>query len=98
MAVKNLQTLVSCVANIRGVRVTGMECMDSMRFGTFPAPIQSLPRLPQTGRYPIATRLDADLRADNAAAAQAVTRAGRSERGAGEHPSARLSKRSWQQG
>jgi hypothetical protein len=77
MAVKNLQTLV-CVANIHG-RGTGMECMDSKRaFGQAQAS-PSLPWLPRPGSYPASTmRPDADLRADNAAAAQAVQWAGRS--------------------
>jgi hypothetical protein len=71
MAVKNLQTVVMCVAEV-GVRVTGMgsetACMQ-------PAPL-SLPRQALVG-YPIG-RPDAGLLADNAAAAKAVTRVGRS--------------------
>jgi hypothetical protein len=96
MAVKNLQTLALCVATIHGVRVTGTECMGSMRFG--PQASRSLPRLPRPGFYPIPTRPDAELRADNAATAQAVKRTGRSASGVGELPSARLSERSWTRG
>lgn len=87
MAVKNLQTVALCVAD-QGVVVTG-TCMDWMRLEReFPAPL-SLPRLPRPG-YPIRPA-DAELRADNAAAAQAVTRTGRSERVSARH--SKLSKR-----
>lgn len=90
MAVKNLQTLAVCVAKYHGVRVTGVECMDSMRTdGKFQAPL-SLSRLPLPGSYPIPTRPDAELDADNAATARAVERTGRSASGAGVVPSARL--------
>jgi len=94
MAVKNLQTLAVCVANIHGVRMTGMECMDSQRaFGKLQAPL-SLPRLPRPGFYPTRTRPDVDLNADNnAATAKAVERTGRSASGAGKLPSARLAQR-----
>jgi hypothetical protein len=79
MAVKNLQTVALCVAEC-GVRVTGMESKVEMRLPReFTAPL-SLPRLPRPG-YPIRTGPDADLRGDNAPAAQAVTRVGRSVRG-----------------
>ena len=79
MAVKNLQTVASCVAE-HGVRVTGMKCKGTMRLEReFPASL-SLPRLPKPG-YPIRTGPDAELRADIAAAAQAVTRVGRSVSG-----------------
>jgi hypothetical protein len=90
MAVKNLQTLAVRLANIHGVRVTGAECMRSMRTdGKFQAPL-SLPRLPRPGFYPIPTRPDAELCADNAATAKAVERTGRSACGAGVVPSAAL--------
>jgi hypothetical protein len=90
MAVKNLQTLVVCVANIHGVRVTGAECMGSMRIdASFQAPLP-LPRLLLPGSYPIPTRPDAELCADNAATAKAVERTGRSASGTGVLPSARL--------
>ena len=79
MAVKNLQTVALWLANQHGVRVTGMECKESMRLGSIQAPL-SLPRLPRPG-YPGPKGPDADLQADNAAAAQAVTRVGRSVRG-----------------
>jgi hypothetical protein len=96
MAVKNLQTVALCVANIHGVRVTGTECIGSKRaFGRFQATL-SLPRLPRCGSYPMPTRPDAKL-ADNAATAQAVKRTGRSASGVGETPSARLSE-SWPRG
>ena len=79
MAVKNLQTVALWLANQHGVRVTGMKCKESMRRESIQAPL-SLPRLPRPG-YPIRTGPDADLRGDNAPAAQAVTRVGRSVRG-----------------
>ena len=73
MAVKNLQTVAVCVAEF-GVRVTGTG---SPRFtGKRPAPL-SLPRQPRSG-YRIRTGPDAELMADNAAAAKAVIRVGRS--------------------
>src|SRR5438552_3736327 len=76
MAEKNLPTVAVCVAEF-GVRVTGTG---SPRFsGKRPAPL-SLPRQPLPG-YPIPAGLDAELMADNAAAAKAVTRVGRSVRG-----------------
>ena len=71
MAVKNYQTVAVCAAEF-GVRVTGTDSM----VGQPMAPL-SLPRLPLPG-YPIRTGPDADLRADNAAAAKAVMRTGRS--------------------
>src|SRR5438105_2793427 len=79
MAVKNLQTVARCLAKQFGVRVTGMERKETMRVGSIQAPL-SLPRLPRPG-YPTRTGPDADLRGDNAPAAQAVTRVGRSVRG-----------------
>ena len=85
MAIKNLQTVASCLAIQHGVRVAGMERKGSMRFEETQASL-SLPRLPQTG-YPI-PKGPADLRADNAAVAWGLTRVGRSVRG-----STRLSKR-----
>jgi hypothetical protein len=97
MAVKNLQTLALCVATNHGVRVTGTECIGSKRaVAGFQASL-SLPRLPRCGRYPMPTRSDAELAADNAATAMTVKRAGRSASGVGESPSARLSE-SWQRG
>ena len=89
MAVKNLQTVASCVADIHGVRVTGTG---SMRFtGTQPAPFQTLPGLPLVGSYAMPTRPEAE--ADNAATAKAEVRTGRSA----SEASARiaLSKRFW---
>ena len=81
MAVKNLQTLASCVAKFHGVTVTGTECSGSMRpFGKRQATL-SLPRLPLPGSYPIPTRPFAELDADNAATAMAVQRTGRSASG-----------------
>jgi len=93
MAVKNLQTLAVRLANIHGVRVTGAECMGSMRIdGKLQAPL-SLPRLPRPGFYPTRTRPDVDLNADNnAATAKAVERTGRSASGAGVLPSAWLAR------
>jgi hypothetical protein len=88
MAVKNLQTVTSFVANNRGVVVIGMECKGSMRFGLQAS--QPLPRLPRLGCYPSPTDPDA-------ATAQAVKRAGRSASGVGEHSCARLCE-SWQRG
>ncbi len=88
MAVKNLQTVTSFVANNHGVVVTGMECKGSMRFG--PKASQPRPRLPRLGSYPTPTDPDA-------ATAQAVKRAGRSASEVGEHASARLLE-SWQRG
>ena len=76
MAVKNLQTVASFVANTRGVVVTGMECKGSMRLWT--PGVSTLPRLPRPGSYPAPTSPDATLSADNAATAKAVTRVGRS--------------------
>jgi len=53
MAVKTLQNLVQCVANDRGVHMTGMLCKNSMRAaGSFSAPISFLPSLPFVGPYP----------------------------------------------
>ena len=77
MAVKNLQTVAVCVANIHGVRVTGTERKGSMRQREQTASL-SLPRLSLPGSYPAPMSPDADLRADNAAAALGLTRAGRS--------------------
>ena len=92
MAVKNLQTLAVRRANIHGVRVTGAECMASMRVdGKFQAPL-SLPRLPRPGFYPIPTRPDAELDADNTATARAVERTGRSASEAGVLPSTWLAR------
>ena len=92
MAVKNLQTVALCVANIHGVRVTGTESKESMRSGKIQAPL-SLPRLPLPGSYPIPTRPFAELDADNAATVMAVQRTGRSASGraSGTVPSKRSS-------
>jgi hypothetical protein len=95
MAVKNLQTVAMCVANIQGVVVTGTDCMGSMRFGLRAS--QPLPRLPRLGHYPSPKRPDATVSADNAATAQAVKRAGRSASGVAERASAKLFQ-SWQRG
>jgi len=86
MAIKNLQTVAMCVANMRGVRVTGTESKGAMGLVVLLAP-RSLPRLPQLGMYPIRTGPDAKLVADNAATAQAE-RTGRSACGAGILPRA----------
>jgi hypothetical protein len=71
MAMKNIQTVAMCVAEV-GVRVTGTG---SEMAGMQPAPL-SLPRQALIG-YPIPAMPDVVL-ADNAAAARAVTRVGRS--------------------
>jgi hypothetical protein len=76
MAVKNLKTVAVCVAEV-GVRVTGTGSMRTG--GKRPAPL-SLPGQPLPG-YPIPAAPDAELLADNAAAARAVTRVGRSVSG-----------------
>ncbi len=75
MTVMKIQTVARCAAEF-GVRVTGTGSM-----GGKPMASLSLPRLPLLGSYPIPQGPDADLRADNAAAAQAVKRAGRSVSG-----------------
>jgi len=85
MAVKNFQTVAVCAADF-GVRVTGTDSM----VGQPKAPL-SLPGLPLPG-YPIPQGPDADLRADNAAAAKAVMRTGRSVSGSARETV--LSKRS----
>ncbi|MBM3993674.1 MAG: hypothetical protein FJ303_05915 [Planctomycetes bacterium] len=77
MAITNLHTVAIESAKQHGVRVTGMDCKDSMRQERFPAP-QSLPGLPSLGLYSVRTGPDAGDVADNAVAALAVTRAGRS--------------------
>jgi hypothetical protein len=74
MAVKNFQTVAVCAAEF-GVRVTGTGSM----VGQPMAPL-SLPGLPLPG-YPIRTGPAAELQADNAAAARAVMRTGRSVSG-----------------
>lgn len=80
MAVKNLQTVASCVAKIFGVCAIGTERTGSKRFGLQAS--RSLPRLLRLGHYPMPTSSDAELLgADNAAAAKAVRWAGRSTRG-----------------
>jgi hypothetical protein len=71
----NLQTVAIKTADV-GVRVDGMG---SEMAGVLPASL-SLPRQARLG-YPT-VRPDAELVADNAAAAQAVTRIGRSVRDA----------------
>ena len=78
MAVKNLQKLVQCVANMRGVVVTG-TCKETMRAdGNFQAPFLSLPSLvPLAGPFPIG------MQPDN----QGVLRTGRSARMLGVSPS-----------
>jgi len=88
MAIKNLQTVAVCAANIQGVRVTGMG-KGTMGAGSIPASL-SLPRLPLPGSYLIRTGPDAKV-ADNAAAARAVW-AGRSMSGAGFLPSGWLAR------
>jgi len=45
MAVKNLQAVVQCVANIRGVVVTGMRKESKRAQEAFPAPFFSAPSL-----------------------------------------------------
>ena len=74
MAVKNLQSLVQCVATINGVRVTGKDRKDTMRAnGNFQAPFLSLPRLALAEPFPIGTTSDKPR----------VLRAGRSARSLG---------------
>jgi len=91
MAVKNLQNLALCVANFRGVRVTGTECKGTMPAdGIISAHLLSLLWQPLPGLYPIRTGPDAKFAEDNAATAQAVERAGRSASGAGVPVSTRL--------
>ncbi len=80
MAVKNMQSLETLVAELQGARVTGTECKGSLRTdGTNPAPISSEFRLPLPGPYPFMPAIDAD----NAATVQAVKRTGRSASKAG---------------
>jgi hypothetical protein len=92
MAVKNLQTVAVCAANVKvGVRVTGLEC-GSMQAREFQAPFLSLPWQPLPG-YPIQAEADADRFADeNAATALAVHRTGRSVSGVGNLPGSRLAR------
>ena len=91
MAVKNMQTLETRVANLQGVSVTGLECKGSQRIdGKFQAPILSLFRLPLPGPYPMPT--DGSPCADNSATANAVERTGRSASGAGELARAELAR------
>jgi hypothetical protein len=85
MAVKNLQTLVVCVANKHGVRVTGTECGSMLAGGKFQASHLFLLRHPFPGRMPTNA-------ADNAATAPAVHRIGRSVRGIGATASTRLAR------
>jgi len=93
MAVKNLQTLALCVANKRGVRVTGMECNGSLTSdGKFQAHFLSLLWHPLPGPYPIRTGPNADAKLaepDQASTAEAntVQRTGRSASRAGVHTS-----------
>jgi hypothetical protein len=85
MAVKNLQNLVQCVANI-GVRVTGTKCKDSTRaMESFQVPFLSLLSLPLAGPFP------AGATPDN----QGVLRAGRSACQLGVSPSARTMRETW---
>lgn len=79
MAVKNMQTVVMCVAKT-GVRVTGLEC-GSMQARSLEAPFLSLPWQPLPG-YPSRPAADR-FAADNAATATAVHRTGRSVSGVG---------------
>ncbi|MBI2805889.1 MAG: hypothetical protein HYX68_12990 [Planctomycetes bacterium] len=92
MAVKNMQTVASTVAENQGVEASGTDCAGSMRTdGRLPAPFLSLFSLPQPGTYPMLAAPDADLRAvENPAAAQAAERTGRSRCDTGANPSARL--------
>ena len=94
MAVMNMQTVASCVAKTNGVEVAGTDCAGSLRTGgIFQAPILSLFSLPLPGSYPMPTASAADLRADeNAAAAQAAERTGRSGSEVGANPSAVLAR------
>ena len=91
MAVKNLQTLALCVANKRGVRVTGMECNGSpMTDGKFQAHFLSLLWHPLPGPYPIRTGPDTKLETPDQrslAEANTVQRTGRSRGRAGVHSS-----------
>jgi len=93
MAVKNMQTLVVCAANINGVRVTGTECNGSLQVdGKAPRHFLSLLWLPLPGHYPIRTGPDAKIAEDNPALARAE-RTGRSASGAGVSPSIGLARR-----
>ena len=58
MAVKNLQTLVQCVANIQGVVVTGMRKESKRATGCFPAPSFPEPSLRLVGPNPQGTDPD----------------------------------------
>jgi hypothetical protein len=85
MAVKNLQNLVQCVANI-GVRVTGTKSKDSMRaMESFQAPFLSLLSLPLAGPFPAGTTPDN----------QGVLRVGRSACMLGVSPFARTMRETW---
>ncbi len=76
MAVKNLQSVVQCVANTCGVVVTGMR-KDSMRAaGSFQSPFLSLPRLALAEPFPYRTGPDNG----------SILRAGRSARQSGVVP------------
>jgi len=85
MAVKNLQNLLQCVANI-GVRVTGTKCKDSTRaMERFQAPFLSLLSLPLAEPFP------AGARPDN----QAALRIGRSACMLDVSPGARTMRETW---
>jgi hypothetical protein len=84
MAVKNLQTVALCVANSRGVRVTGTECNASMHaMGSDPAPFLFLPWRSLPGLYPIRRE---------PATAEAFQRTGRSARRARVNASTQLTR------
>ena len=58
MAVKNLQVLVQCVANIQGVVVTGMRKESKRATGSIPATFPSLASLRLEGPNPFGTDPD----------------------------------------
>lgn len=80
MAVKNLQTVVQCAANIQGVVVTGTR-KESKRAGSFLAPSFSEPSLRLAGPNPMGTDPDNGT----------FLRAGRSASELGVEPCARTS-------
>lgn len=76
MAVKNLQAVVQCAANIRGVVVTGMRKESKRATEAFPAPSISEPSLRLVGPNPFGTDPDNG----------AILRAGRSASELGVEP------------
>ena len=93
MAVKNLQTLITCVASNQGVRVTGTECKGTLPAdGKYPVHFLFLLWHPLPGSYAIRTGPDARFAEDNAAMAEAIQRTGRSAVRTGVSQSTRLAR------